>query len=153
MGSIVGLIIFLLFITFICATIIILQVRLSKKENMWPGLIMPIISFGFSLIILMGFVVFVSTPETTVVSDRIYFDTTEALESDLQQHLAEREEITRINHLVDYGTIGSSATVARVIVALPLLNIPTIILLLIYAACRGKRRKQRSLDLMNVQDL
>ena len=32
-------------------------------------------------------------------------------------------------------------------------NIPTIILLVIYFACREKRKKQKELDKMNIQDL
>ena len=32
-------------------------------------------------------------------------------------------------------------------------NIPTTVLFAIYAACRGKRRKQRALEKMSVQDL
>jgi hypothetical protein len=34
-----------------------------------------------------------------------------------------------------------------------LYNIPTAILLAIYAACRGKRNRQRALEKMSVQDL
>lgn len=32
-------------------------------------------------------------------------------------------------------------------------NIPTVILLVIYFACRGKQRRKKALDKMNVQDL
>ncbi len=32
-------------------------------------------------------------------------------------------------------------------------NIPTIILLLIYFACRGKQRRNKQVDKMNIQDL
>ncbi|MFA9380181.1 MAG: hypothetical protein ACERKO_03875 [Acetanaerobacterium sp.] len=36
------------------AGVIVLQVFLSKKENRWLGLILPIITFAFSLIVALG---------------------------------------------------------------------------------------------------
>lgn len=35
----------------------------------------------------------------------------------------------------------------------PIANIPTIVLLTIYFACRGKQRRNKQLDKMNIQDL
>lgn len=43
----------LLLILFLVA-IILLQIILSKRENKWPGLIIPIISFGLSMLWIMG---------------------------------------------------------------------------------------------------
>lgn len=34
-----------------------------------------------------------------------------------------------------------------------LYNIPTVLLLGIYSACRGKRKKNREIEKMNIQDL
>ena len=50
-------IIFLLFLLAILAGIIWLQIFLSKKENKWPGLVMPIISFLFGLLYPLNMVV------------------------------------------------------------------------------------------------
>ena len=49
----VNLIITLMFL----AGIILLQIFLSKKENKWPGLMLPIISFLFGLIYPLNMVV------------------------------------------------------------------------------------------------
>lgn len=48
------------------------------------------------------------------------------------------------------STVGS---VAAVLVVWLLGNIPTMILLAVYAACRGKRRRERQMDQMKTQDL
>lgn len=34
--------------------IVLLQIILSKRENKWPGLIIPIISFGFSILWILN---------------------------------------------------------------------------------------------------
>ena len=49
--------IFLIFLLAILAGIIWLQIFLSKKENKWPGLVMPIISFLFGLLYPLNMVV------------------------------------------------------------------------------------------------
>lgn len=41
----------------------------------------------------------------------------------------------------------------RALVPLITLNIPTLILIVIYFACRGGKKKKRELDKMNLQDL
>jgi hypothetical protein len=46
-----------------------------------------------------------------------------------------------------------STVIATIVSTLLLGNIPTLVLLAIYAACRSKRNKQRALDKMSVQDL
>ena len=38
----------------ICVVLVLLQIFLSKKESIWPGLVMPMLSLGFSLLILFG---------------------------------------------------------------------------------------------------
>jgi predicted MFS family arabinose efflux permease len=99
-----GLLIFLLLLG---AGMIVLQIFLSRKESKWPGLILPIITFGVSLTIVFGLV--------------------------------------HIN--------SSSPMTATTIVTFLTFNIPTAVLLVIYAICRGKYKKQRELEKMNVQDL
>lgn len=46
-----------------------------------------------------------------------------------------------------FGWIGSSVAFFFTY------NIPTVILLVIYFACRGKQRRKQALDKMNIQDL
>ena len=46
-----------------------------------------------------------------------------------------------------------STVIVMTISTFLLLNIPTAVLLVIYAACRGKRKRQRDLEKMSVQDL
>ena len=52
------------------------------------------------------------------------------------------------------ANIGELSTVIVTVLSTFLLcNIPTAVLFAIYAACRGKRNKQKALDKMSVQDL
>jgi len=98
------LIVLLIFILIVFAGFIALQIFLSKKENKWVGLILPIITFCFSLIIVLS-----------VALDNYY-------------------------------------GLPVVLIAF-VFFIPTAVLLTIYAACRGKRKRQRALEKMSVQDL
>ena len=164
---VVGGLIFLFIFLGICAGVIILQVYLSKRESMWPGLIMPIITFSFSLIILFSMAVYTVTPNESAAIrvDTVQLVDVEELSAYEREQMVAREEwlaereryhgelIER--HLVDYGTIGRTQIVSfpRITFLFVMRNIPTIVFLAIYAGCRGKRRKQRSLELMSVQDL
>lgn len=47
----------------------------------------------------------------------------------------------------------TAAFVVYMILVWLLANIPTIILLAIYASCRGKQKRKKQLDKMNIQDL
>lgn len=86
---------------------IFLQIALSRVENKWPGLVLPGVTFLFSLL-----------PVLNVVSyDRIW------------------------------------ETIATIFMVLLISNIPTVVLLLIYWACRGKYRKKSEIDRMNIDDL
>ena len=119
----------LLFFLALCAGIIILQIFLSKMENKWFGLILPMISFGISLLVLLAVLLFtVSTGTTT----------------------------NMVNGEIVYQTQQIAATSSIILTALYvflLYNIPTGVLLAIYAACRGKHKKKRDLAKMSVQDL
>jgi len=165
---ITGLIILLVFLG-LCVGLIILQVYLSKRESMWPGLILPIITFCFSLSILLGMALFSTNTGVTHVELRLEAIPVDeyGLGLDSQQRIAEinerfagrefrPEELeyyreTIVNHLMDYGQIRLVGP--RIAFILVMFNIPTAIFMAIYAGCRGKRRKQRSLELMSVQDL
>ena len=86
--------------------LVVLQVFLSKRESKWPGLILPLLSFLYSLVMALSAVAY--------------------------------------NGGIPWGPILASLIVG---------NIPTVILLAIYFACREKFRKRSELDKMNISDL
>ena len=85
---------------------ILLQIFLSRREGKWPGLILPILSFLYSLVMALSAVAY--------------------------------------NGGIPWGPILASLVLG---------NIPTVILLAIYFACREKFRKRSELDKMNISDL
>ena len=85
---------------------ILLQIFLSKRGSKWPGLILPLLSFLYSLLMACSAVAY--------------------------------------NGEIPWGPILASLILG---------NIPTVILLAIYAACREKRRKRGELDKMQISDL
>jgi len=102
---------------------------LSKKENKWVGFILPAISFiGFSMLI---------------VSESIYINTM------LYSTIVDGETV--IQTVSQMSSTG--ANIGRYVYIFFLWNIPTILLLAIYFACRSKRNKQRALEKMSIQDL
>lgn len=101
MRAVIGLLLF--------ACAIALQVFLSKKESRWAGLVLPVLSFLFGLLIPLNMI----TPPEGV----------------------------------------TAGFVVQMILVWLLGNIPTIIFLAIYFGCRGKRRRNKQLEKMNIQDL
>ena len=85
---------------------VFLQIFLSKRESRWPGLILPLLSFLYSLLMACSAVAY--------------------------------------NGGISWGAILASLVLG---------NIPTVILLAIYAACRDRFRKRSELDKMNIKDL
>jgi hypothetical protein len=125
-----GVFVILIFLLIFGVAVIALQIFLSRKESKWAGLILPIISFGVSLIALVGAVIFsVFTEASELVADG---------------EIVERT-VTKITGI---PTITGTAVYVFL-----LYNIPTAVLLAIYAGCRGKRNRQRALEKMSVQDL
>ncbi len=93
---------------------IVLQIFLSRQESKWPGLVLPGLSFLFSLCIAVGVYLFMYVPP--------------------QDN-------------------GLGTVIIPTILLFLMYNIPTLILLAIYFACREKYRKKKQLDKMNIQDL
>ncbi len=85
---------------------VLLQVFLSKREGRWPGLILPLLTFLYSLLMVFN--------------------------------------VQATGDGFPWGPVFASLMVG---------NIPTAILLAIYAACREKRRRNDAVDKMNIQDL
>ena len=85
---------------------VLLQIFLSRQESKWPGLVLPLLTFLYALLMACSAVAY---------SEKII-----------------------------WGPILTSLILG---------NIPTVILLAIYAACREKRRKRGELDKMQIKDL
>ena len=96
----------LVFLLVLLVGIVLLQIFLSKREGRWPGLILPLLTFLYSLLMACSAVAY--------------------------------------NGEIPWGAILASMILG---------NIPTVILLAIYAVCREKFRKQSELDKMNIKDL
>ena len=102
-------IIVLTFLMVLLIGCIILQVFLSRRESPWPGLVLPGLSFLYSLIVMLNVVI-----------------------------------------LFDSSGWEIAATFFMVFL---LYNIPTLVLLAIYFACRAKFRRRRGVDRRNAKDL
>lgn len=139
MAAVSGILIILIFFLLAaCAALIWLQVFLSKKDNKWLGLILPftilVISVIFMLVMILGGTAYMTqiTSETITENGEIV---TEVVSS-------ERVPIAGVGAIV----IGAGVTFL-------LLNIPTVILLIIYFGIRDSRRKRMALDKMSAHDI
>jgi len=129
--------ILILFFLLIAGTII-LQIFLSRRENRWPGLILPAISLLISLLVPLNYAAFSVVHETegTIISEN-------------------GEIIEQIEPEESAGQGGASfAEVIVPVMGLFLLgNIPTVILAGIYFACQEKWKRRKEIEKMNIQDL
>ena len=98
--------IMLVFVLGLLVGIVLLQIFLSKREARWPGLILPLLTFLYSLLMACSAVAY-------------------------------------------EGGIPWGAILASLVLG----NIPTVILLAIYAAGRDRFRKRSELDKMSIDDL
>jgi hypothetical protein len=115
---------------------IALQIFFSKRESKWFGFILPAITFCISLAVVMG-VVFFSTVTTGSY-------TTEILENG---------ETVVVEEIVKEPVRDPEQIIMPAITIFLVDNIPTVVLLVIYAACREKHGRKRALEKMSVQDL
>ena len=113
---------------------IFLQIHLSRKDSKWLGLILPIITLAISLIVVISMAAFIQPAilyETTFVGGELV--------TNVISHRTDRETI--------YDALGA------VIYTFILMNIPTIVLLIIYKAVRSKQNRKRDVEKMSIQDL
>ena len=110
--------------------ILVLQVLLSKRQNKWFGLIIPIISLGLATI--NGLIIFMNKMGKTI-----------------SETVVNGEVVERV---VEQSPDVASR-IGSVCLGLLLLNIPTAILLVIYFACREGIKKKSQIDKMKIQDL
>lgn len=123
----------------LCIGVILLQVFFSKKENKWFGLILPIISLCISLIAVFGIAAYTTTGILSVQE----FDENGVIVS---------EEVIETPDTAQ-PTQDTASLIFTIISIFLLYNIPTIVLLAIYFACREKQRQRKALEKMQAQDL
>lgn len=128
--SIIALLIVLFMILGIAVT---LQIYLSKRENKWLGLILPVICIIFSIVTVIGFVAF-NNVATTI--DENGGAATQIVEVGKEETLAK-----------------TSSMVLGTGMILLIYNVPTLIFFIIYFVCREKYKKKLQLEKMNIQDL
>jgi hypothetical protein len=131
--SIARLVVLFIFIIFVVGAII-LQIFLSKKENKWLGLILPLI------FLILSFISVASIPAYTV--------TTGSVQTISENGDVIMQEITESTEKMPIGSL-----LLAVIGTFFITNIPTIILLAIYAACRKKTKRRLAMEKMKIQDL
>lgn len=163
--SIIGGLLALAIFIGICGGIIVLQVFLSKKDSKLPGLILPITSFSISMVVIIGMALFMVVQvesHVTRVTDVEMLTITrldELREADFEQAI-ERERAAEMESIlidrlesIEHFEPQRNIPFARITFIFLAFNIPTAILLGIYAACRSKRNQLRALEKMSVQDL
>lgn len=111
-----------------------LQIFLSKTKNKWLGLIIPLICFIFSIFTILSLSMYTTTRSTSMT----------------QSIGVEVTDKTITSQSEKPSMISMLATVIPVFL---ITNIPTLIFLAIYFACREKLKLRNELDKMNVQDL
>jgi len=147
---------------------VLLQINLSKRKGKWYGLVLPGITFGLSLITTLGLVMFsvvgatntatLLMADTNVVAHyigeegEVHVRAEQGAQNDAWVSVPRADGGT---DFVQYVYFGAGAVINSAILYFIVMNIPTAILLLIYAVCRGKgpRRQLPALDKMSVQDL
>lgn len=125
MGIPIILIIFIVLFIALLAGVIYLQMRLSRSENKYVGLVLPIIFFILSLIIIFSYVGYY---ETETVVDGVV----------TRHHFITGMEVG------DYFTLIFSFLIA---------NIPTAILMAIYFGERSRMNTKKALEKMKIEDL
>ena len=109
-----------------------LQIKLSRKKEWWMGLILPMIAFVFACITVLGSSSYYTTATTQTLDENgvVIYEKTERL------------------HGSTPGEVMSKTMPVFI-----LMNIPTAILLAIYASQRSKLKPHEELNKMNIQDL
>lgn len=128
-----GLLVLLLYIAVFAGTIV-LQVYLSRRENRWPGLILPILSFGLALLAVLAVVVLnsVNTRDVVVTSPE---DTVSTEPAPVEPESGVGEAI-----------IGGG-------IVFLIGNVPTLIYIAVYFGEREIFRRKEQMKRMNIQDL
>lgn len=127
---------FIIIVILLLAGSIWLQIFLSKKNSKCLGLIIPLICFMFSILTVLSLSMYSNNSGITTVTETI-------------NGVVIREEITALESEKP-SMLSMFATVIPVFL---ISNIPTLIFLAIYFACREKLKLRSQLEKMNIQDL
>lgn len=127
------MIIILIFLLPILVGIIFLQIFLSKANNKWVGLILPLIFFTLSILIVLPIVKVAYLPDNSTVKQTY-------------------ENGKLIGKFI-ITTTKSKNIISIIFLVFLGYNIPTVISSAIYAFCRKKRRNTTNLKKMSIQDL
>lgn len=140
---------FLILLLFIIG-LVVLQIKLSKKRNKWLGLVLPFISFLFSILAISNMYMYSivkTTLSETIVSETTVTETTPTDTTESGTEI-KSEVIGPQLPKPSLGEMLLSATPVFII-----MNIPTIIYITIYCSCREQLKKHKELEKMNIQDL
>ena len=137
------LIISLLLFTSIIGIGVFIQVKLSRSNNKYLGLIMPVISFLLSILIILNMAAFTMLTSGSTTTTEII--TTDGIEEEL-------EESVEITENLGKDVITLDIAVSMIFIFL-VANIPTAILGGIYLSERNKIDVKRSIEKMKIEDL
>ena len=121
--------------------IVWLQIFLSRKKNKWLGLVIPMICFLFSIMSVLSVPIYSTLTKSNI---RTETNTSDGV-------IIEVIEETHGGDNIEKPSIGQ--IFAMIIPVFLVSNIPTIIFLAIYFACREKIKVNSELNKMNIQDL
>lgn len=116
-----------LFFLLLMIGVVFLQIKLSKSESKVPGLILPSLFFLYSLLGAIGYASYYTISSSSEINGEIIEQTVQS-----------------------GGTIG---TLVGFIMMMLYLNIPTFILIAIYASERKKQKRNKDIDRMKIEDL
>ena len=129
-----------LFMLLILSLVIFIQLKLSRSENKFLGLILPIITFLFSLSMIIGWSSFTDTGMITEQVTTVNEETGEIIEETEEVVHQPKEKMTTDDFLeIGYLTLIS--------------NIPTIILSGIYLSEKNKMKMRKEIEKMKIDDL
>lgn len=115
----------------VCVGAVFLQIYLSKARSRLPGLILPLVTFGLSVLVILSVAVFAHVGGSSGIMENGV--------------VIERSAVEVVGDPV-------STVVSLTFVFLGC-NIPTGILLAIYFAIRSNRKKESDIQKMSVQDI
>ena len=146
----VNLMISVLFLVGIIAVVIFIQIKLSQSKNKYFGLILPIISFLYSILVVLGIAAFSVTTITTtdsVMVSEIDEQSGEIIEES-EEIIEEPEEIVEVRE-VDSNISGFLNLSFIFLVT----NIPTVVLSGVYVSERNKIKMKNDIEKMKISDL
>ena len=146
----VNLMISVLFLVGIIAVVIFIQIKLSQSKNKYFGLILPIISFLYSVLVVLGIAAFSVTTITTsdsVMVSEIDEQSGEIIEES-EEIIEEPEEIVEVRE-VDSNISGFLNLSFIFLVT----NIPTVVLSGVYVSERNKITMRKQIEKMKIDDL